>query len=154
MVYVGIAVASLVFMRHDLGFGTTLTLFVAVWAVDIGAYFTGRTLGGPKLAPRLSPNKTWSGLIGGIVAATLVLFAHALRHHGGFGTIGGALLSGATIAVLAQAGDLFESWLKRRAGVKDSGRLIPGHGGLFDRLDGLLAVAFANGLVMLFGMAS
>ena len=153
LIYVGIAVASLVFMRHGLGFGTTLMLFVAIWAVDIGAYFTGRTLGGPKLAPRLSPNKTWSGLIGGIIAATLVLFAHALRHHAGFGAIGGALLSGAMIAVLAQAGDLFESWMKRRAGVKDSGRLIPGHGGLFDRLDGLLAVAFANGVVMFFGLA-
>jgi phosphatidate cytidylyltransferase len=105
-----------------------------VWATDIGAYFAGRSFGGPKVAPKISPNKTWSGLIGGMVGALL---------------LGGALCSYAdlplhlalaspALAVIAQAGDFFESWMKRRAGVKDSGALIPGHGGVLDRLDGVV----------------
>jgi phosphatidate cytidylyltransferase len=147
--YVGLAVASLMVMRAT-GLGRTVVLFAAVWAVDIGAYFAGRTFGGPKLAPRLSPNKTWAGLIGGAIAATIVLFAFALKHHTGIGGLVPSIGKGVVIAVVAQAGDLFESWMKRRAGAKDSGRLIPGHGGLFDRVDGLLAVAFVNG-VMMFG---
>jgi phosphatidate cytidylyltransferase len=149
LVYVGGAVAALVLTRHLFGLGITATLLASVWAVDIGAYFAGRTFGGPKLAPRLSPNKTWSGLIGGAIAATVVLFAFALYHRAGIGALGISAAKGAAIAVLAQAGDLFESWMKRRANVKDSGRLIPGHGGVFDRVDGLLAVAFANGILIL-----
>jgi len=117
-------------------------IMLALWALsvviftDTGAFFVGRALGGPKLAPRFSPKKTWSGLIGGMIAATIV------------GAIVGkagnlpspTLWLGAPLAVLAQAGDLFESWLKRRAGVKDSGRLLPGHGGFLDRVDGAIPV--------------
>ena len=118
-------------------------------AVDVGAYFAGRAIGGPKIAPRISPSKTWAGLGGGAVLAALVAVAVELTDFGpaavpGYTTIsiGTAVLGGVLIAVLAQAGDFFESWMKRRAGVKDSGALIPGHGGLFDRLDGFLAVFF------------
>ncbi len=119
-------------------------------AVDVGAYFAGRTIGGPKIAPRISPSKTWAGLGGGMMAAALAAVAIELTDFGpaagapGYNalSIGFAVLAGALIAVLAQSGDFFESWMKRRAGVKDSGALIPGHGGLFDRLDGFLAVFF------------
>jgi phosphatidate cytidylyltransferase len=121
-----------------------------VIAVDVGAYFAGRAIGGPKIAPRISPAKTWAGLIGGALLAGLVGVAVELTDFGPAaapGTsalaIGAALVGGLLIAVLAQAGDFFESWMKRRAGVKDSGALIPGHGGLFDRLDGFIAVFFA-----------
>ncbi len=147
LIYVGGAVAALVLTREHHGLGATATLLASVWAVDIGAYFTGRALGGPKLAPRLSPNKTWSGLMGGAIGGAAIFIAYGWRHSAGAAAIPGALLGGAIVAVLAQAGDLFQSWMKRRAGVKDSGRLIPGHGGLFDRVDGLLAVAFVHGLV-------
>lgn len=149
LVYVAGAVFALVVTRELFGLGITTTLLASVWAVDIGAYFAGRTFGGPKLAPRLSPNKTWSGLIGGAVAATLVLCAFALYHRAGVDALGLSVAKGFAIALLAQAGDLFESWMKRRANVKDSGRLIPGHGGVFDRVDGLLAVAFVNGILIL-----
>ncbi len=135
----------------------------SVIATDTGAYFAGRAIGGPKIAPSISPSKTWAGLGGGIVGASLVLFlfivvmAFALsRLDGGAPSLQGmdwsfrltfaTIAIGALIAILAQSGDFFESWLKRRAGVKDSGRLIPGHGGLFDRVDGLLPIAFLLGL--------
>ena len=106
-------------------------------ATDIGAYFTGRIVGGAKLAPQISPGKTWAGLGGGVAAAAVV---------GGIGyifvpfpnKIYWAILLGMLIAIIAQMGDLFESWLKRRADVKDSGSLIPGHGGLLDRVDGMI----------------
>lgn len=126
--------------------GRTALFFVvlAVWATDIGAYAAGRTIGGPKLAPRLSPKKTWAGLVGGMTAAALVGVGVALAADG---PVVGAALLAALLAVVAQAGDLFESWSKRRAGVKDSGRIIPGHGGLLDRIDGLLAAAPALALV-------
>ena len=116
-------------------------ILAAVVATDVGAYFVGRSIGGPKLAPRISPGKTWSGLIGGALAAGLVFawFRSSDQYAGGALSL--AIL-GTAMGVVAQAGDLFESWLKRRAGLKDSGNLIPGHGGLFDRLDGMLAVLF------------
>ncbi|RYY38980.1 MAG: phosphatidate cytidylyltransferase, partial [Sphingomonadales bacterium] len=115
-----------------------------VWACDIGAYFAGRTIGGPKLMPSVSPNKTWAGLVGGVSAAAvfgLVLTMWGLP----------MLLALATpvLAVLAQAGDLYESHLKRRAGVKDSGSVLPGHGGVLDRLDGLVPVAPVAALLVL-----
>jgi phosphatidate cytidylyltransferase len=120
-----------------------------VIAVDVGAYFAGRAIGGPKIAPKISPAKTWAGLIGGALLAGLVGVAVELTDFGpaaapGTSTlaIGAALVGGVLIAILAQAGDFFESWMKRRAGVKDSGALIPGHGGLFDRLDGFVSVFF------------
>jgi len=119
-------------------------------AVDVGAYFAGRAIGGPKIAPKISPSKTWAGLGGGAALAALMAVGIELADFGpaagapGYDaiSIGFAVLAGAVIAVLAQTGDFFESWMKRRAGVKDSGALIPGHGGLFDRLDGFLAVFF------------
>ena len=135
--YVLVAVLSLIAIRDSAGFWPTLTLLASVWATDIGAYAAGRAIGGPKIAPAISPSKTWAGLIGGMVAATLVIgFAGGWRY---------AAL-GILVAVLAQAGDFFESWLKRRAGVKDSGATIPGHGGVFDRVDGLLPVAIVVGV--------
>jgi phosphatidate cytidylyltransferase len=125
-----------------------------VIAVDVGAYFAGRAIGGPKIAPKISPAKTWAGLIGGALLAGLVGVVVELSDFGPAaapGTsalaIGAALVGGVMIAVLAQAGDFFESWMKRRAGVKDSGALIPGHGGLFDRLDGFISVFFTLFLI-------
>jgi phosphatidate cytidylyltransferase len=125
-----------------------------VIAVDVGAYFAGRAIGGPKIAPKISPAKTWAGLIGGALLAGLVGVVVEFADFGPAaapGTsalaIGAALVGGVMIAVLAQAGDFFESWMKRRAGVKDSGALIPGHGGLFDRLDGFISVFFTLFLI-------
>ncbi len=129
---------------------TRLVIICAVIAVDSGAYFAGRAIGGPKIAPAISPSKTWAGLGGGIVGAALVL----LVAFPSFDPDGNllmrsivALLLGTGLAVLAQAGDFLESWLKRRAGVKDSGTIIPGHGGLLDRVDGLMPVAIVVGLL-------
>jgi phosphatidate cytidylyltransferase len=130
------------------GRATLLWVLAVVWATDIGAYAIGRTVGGPRLAPRLSPRKTWSGFAGGIVCAALAGAATAL----GFGRspILPVLLS-AGLAIVAQFGDLAESLAKRRFGVKDTSGLIPGHGGLLDRLDGLLAVIPAVALLTLIG---
>jgi phosphatidate cytidylyltransferase len=137
--YVGLPVLSLLLIRqqHDEGIVYALWTLALVWMTDIGAYFAGRAIGGPKLAPALSPNKTWAGLIGGVLLASL--FA-AFMHHA-YGLAWRLTLATPALAVAAQAGDLFESWMKRRAGVKDSGNLLPGHGGVLDRLDGLVPVA-------------
>ncbi len=122
-------------------------VFLVVWATDIGAYFVGRAIGGPKLAPSISPNKTISGLAGGVASAALLAGAWA-----SFVNLPSLLLwLAAPFAVLAQVGDLFESGLKRRAGVKDSGTWLPGHGGLLDRLDGLVPVAVLTAALMLAG---
>ncbi len=147
VVYVGLPILALLLIRrqHDPGpdLSTwpglifTLWTLALVWATDIGAYFAGRAIGGPKLAPAISPNKTWAGLIGGAVVATLF----GIAMHYAYGLPRRLTLATPLLAVLAQAGDLYESWLKRRAGVKDSGDLIPGHGGVLDRLDGLVPVA-------------
>lgn len=118
-------------------------LLGAVIATDVGAYFAGRTIGGPKIAPRISPSKTWAGLGGAMVATTALTFVVFAVTDGVPASFGEKLGLGLAMPVVAQAGDFFESWMKRRAGVKDSGSLIPGHGGLFDRVDGLLALAFA-----------
>lgn len=125
---------------------------------DTFAYFTGRAIGGPRIAPSISPSKTWAGLLGGMAGAALWLVLWVVAIDGGIAgprfelglalsaaNLGMAALLGAGLAVLAQAGDFFESWLKRRAGVKDSSKLVPGHGGVFDRIDGLLPVAIAVG---------
>ena len=168
-VYVLVAGIELALLRLLGGPFALLLVAGAVIATDIGAYFAGRTFGGPKIAPKISPSKTWSGLCGGMIAAGLALVLaflaegtlHGIRAWGWTAghalsyTLAGlspgwfllqALAGGALIAIVAQAGDFFESWMKRRAGVKDSGSLIPGHGGLFDRVDGLLAVSFVLGL--------
>ena len=129
-----------------------LAIVVAVIATDIGAYFAGRGIGGPKIAPRISPSKTWAGLAGGIVLAALMLAALAeLTAPGAVALRALATFAsaGALAAVVAQTGDFFESWMKRKAGVKDSSNLIPGHGGVFDRVDGLLSVSFAAGVLYL-----
>lgn len=135
-----------------------LVVVVSVIAVDVGAYFVGRTFGGPKIAPSISPSKTWSGLAGAVAAASVFYlglawyWAHIWRDLGvAYGRVRWetALLLGTATAIIAQSGDFFESWMKRRAGVKDSGRLIPGHGGVFDRTDGLIAVLFAIGIFSL-----
>ena len=118
-----------------------------VIATDVGAYFVGRNVGGPKLWPKVSPNKTWSGLAGGMTASAVALLLLSSPNSldrtiylVGFGFL---------VAIVAQAGDFLESRMKRLAGVKDSGKLLPGHGGLLDRLDGLLAVQFVQALLML-----
>jgi phosphatidate cytidylyltransferase len=129
------------------GFDLLIWLFLVVWSTDIGAYFAGRAIGGPKLAPSISPNKTIAGLIGGVLAATILagLWVYAMK-------LPATLLSLAPpLAVAAQLGDLFESGLKRRAGVKDSGTWLPGHGGLLDRLDGLVPVSVLTAGLMMAG---
>lgn len=160
LIYLGLACAMLLVLRDYGGyFFGTLMLLSTVWATDIGAYFVGRSIGGPKIAPAISPSKTWAGLIGGMSTAALVV---ALML-GGFhwhnegriilksGDIPFVLLAPA-LAVIAQAGDFLESWMKRKAGVKDSSNLIPGHGGLLDRLDGVIAVLFVLALAGWFGL--
>jgi len=145
LVYAGLPAAGLMFLRAQPdGLVWTLWTLAIVWATDIGAYFCGRAIGGAKLAPRLSPNKTWAGLFGGMAGAAVV--GAVIVAAGGLPHACYALAP--MLAVLAQIGDLFESWLKRRAGVKDSGRLLPGHGGALDRLDGVVPVAMmVSGLV-------
>lgn len=141
VIYVGTGVAGLLWLRELPGQGLALFLFamLAVWATDIGAYAAGRTIGGPKLAPRISPKKTWAGLIGGMLSAALVGWLVALLAGAAMPAL--ALVVGALSAVVGQIGDLFESAVKRRYNVKDSGHLIPGHGGILDRIDGLLVAA-------------
>lgn len=146
VIYVGAPVIALAVLRkqHD-GLLLTFWAMALVWACDSGAFFAGRAIGGAKLAPQISPNKTWAGFIGGLVAAGL--FGVALVWL--FGLPAPLAIATPFLAVLAQLGDLYESHLKRRAGVKDSGNLLPGHGGLMDRLDGLVAVAPAAALLIL-----
>jgi phosphatidate cytidylyltransferase len=142
ILYAGIAFLGPAVLRLDAQMGLTAVLFLAatVWSTDIFAYCVGRAVGGPLLWPRVSPNKTWAGvaggLIGGVAAGTLVAYASGIGRLGVVGVI--ALL----LSVLTQAGDLFESAVKRRFGAKDTSTLIPGHGGLMDRLDGFLVAAF------------
>jgi phosphatidate cytidylyltransferase len=143
MLYAAVALGSLWFWRGIDGARAIYILLAIVWCSDIGAYVVGRLVGGPRLAPRVSPGKTWSGAVGGLVAAI----------------IGGAVVSGmvslqstalaAVLGIASQLGDLGESALKRAYNVKDSGRLVPGHGGLLDRLDGLMAAAIVAGFVLL-----
>lgn len=136
---------ALLWLRSDAGtgLGDVLFLLAIVWASDIGAYLAGRLIGGPKLAPAISPGKTWSGAAGGLASAMVVgvLVARAMAQEGSAVAMPGTLLVAAMLSVASQLGDLLESALKRYYGVKDSSRLIPGHGGVFDRLDGVLAAA-------------
>jgi phosphatidate cytidylyltransferase len=126
------------------GFLAVIFLFAVVWTTDIVAYFAGRAIGGPKLMPQVSPNKTWSGALAGTLAAVVVavIFAEVAA----LAAFALAMLA-VILSVFAQAGDLFESFLKRRFGAKDSSRLIPGHGGLMDRLDGFVAAGIAAALI-------
>ena len=149
--YAAIFFASLWFLRRDPAFGFTVLvwIFAMVWAVDIAAYFAGRRVGGPKLWPAVSPNKTWSGAIGGtiggLIAGSIVIMVSGLMLRPMHAAIMLVLI------IVAQLGDLMESAVKRRFGVKDSGHLIPGHGGLMDRCDSLIAAAPA---ALLIGAAS
>jgi phosphatidate cytidylyltransferase len=138
-VYVAIPVLALLLIRNQPEFGIVETLWTLalVWMCDIGAYFAGKFIGGAKLAPVISPNKTWAGLIGGLILASLF----GAFMHWQYGLAMRLTLATPLLALLAQCGDLFESWLKRRAGTKDSGTIFPGHGGVLDRLDGLVPVA-------------
>lgn len=169
LIYVGLAVAMLLAFRAEPlpGWAMLMIVLLGVIFTDVGAYFAGRAIGGPKIAPAISPSKTWAGLGGGIVGASIAIalatwiytgpeFANAAGialDHGAAGSrwpeLPATLAGGALLAIVAQAGDFFESWMKRRAGVKDSGKLIPGHGGLFDRADGMIAVLFVLGLFSL-----
>jgi len=168
VVYIGVAAGLLAVMNDGHTSLFVYMVLVAVIATDIGAYFAGRSFGGPKIAPSISPSKTWSGLIGGALAAGLSISAllwligcrvamdNDCGNNEWWSDLRTSIPTGALIAVAAQAGDFFESWMKRRAGVKDSGKLLPGHGGLFDRVDGLLAVSFvvavcALGVVLAMG---
>jgi phosphatidate cytidylyltransferase len=140
VVYVSVPCLAVIWLRatSPLGFETVIWLVMVVCATDIGAYFAGTMIGGPKLAPTISPNKTWSGLLGGILCAAAVGAVTGLV----LGLVNILLLSviGAVVAAVAQSGDFFESFVKRRFDASDSSQLIPGHGGVLDRVDGLLAV--------------
>ena len=162
VVYIGGAALAMMVVRNgrqvlpfdpmQSGYGpleVLVAFILPIIAVDVGAYFAGRAIGGPKIAPKISPAKTWAGLGGGATLAAIVGVTVELTDFGPAALPGTSLLAlamaamtGVMIAVIAQSGDFFESWMKRRAGLKDSGQIIPGHGGLFDRLDGFLAVFF------------
>ena len=150
LLYVAIAAASLLWLRADpiSGRADVLFLLLIVWAGDIGAYLVGRWIGGPRLAPQISPGKTWSGAIGGLVVSVVtgLLAAHFLATPV---ALWQPALVAVALGIVAQAGDLLESIVKRVLAVKDSGNLIPGHGGLFDRLDGVLAAAPVAALLAL-----
>ena len=149
VLYAATALLAALALRRDETYGFTALMFVlvVVWVTDIGGYVAGRGIGGPKLWPRVSPKKTWAGALGGFGASLVVAAGFAL---GGAGRMLPLLLLGAGLTIASQLGDLFESAVKRRFGVKDSSQIIPGHGGLLDRLDGFVfavALAAAIGLV-------
>ncbi len=149
VLYIGIPAIAMVWLRGEAEFGraTMFWLLGVVWAMDTGGFVVGRAIGGPRLAPVISPNKTWAGLIGGLLFALIgALGAASWIELRGFWLF---IAATAALALVTQAGDLVESKIKRHFGVKDSGSLIPGHGGMFDRLDGLLAAAPALALLYL-----
>ena len=144
--YIALGAGSLLWLRQlnvlEDGYnGATVLIWVlcVVWATDIAAYFSGRAIGGPKLAPAISPGKTWAGLLGGMAAAAVIGGFFAIFKH--MPSFVGLFFLSALIAAVAQGGDLLESWIKRQCGVKDSGDLIPGHGGILDRVDGFVTAA-------------
>lgn len=148
--YVGLPCALFLWLRDRApeGLETILTLFSVIWAADIFAYFGGKLIGGPKIARGLSPNKTWSGIIAGVAAGALAGAACGAVFGAAGSMIGIWLALGALIAFTGLMGDLFESFLKRRFGVKDASRIIPGHGGVLDRIDGLMAATLLTGAVL------
>lgn len=147
VLYVSLPPIAFVVLRQDPHFGIAAILLVMlmVWAADTLAYFAGRIIGGPKLAPRISPKKTWAGMGGAMAGSAVAALGVGLAM--GLPGLWMLVLVAAILAVVEQAGDLFKSAMKRRYGVKDSGRLIPGHGGVIDRVDGLVAVATAAALI-------
>lgn len=146
--YAAAAEVTSVLVRLDQtsGFAALILILLVVWVTDIGGYFAGRGIGGPKLWPSVSPKKTWAGAIGGFAASLVISGGFAAF---GVGKVGPILLLGAALSVASQLGDLFESAVKRRFGVKDSSHIIPGHGGLLDRLDGYVAAVV---LAAIFGL--
>ncbi len=145
--YIGLPVAFLIILRNDtaLGLEAVIWLLLVVWATDVFAYFAGKSIGGPKLAPKASPNKTWAGLLGGIAGASIVgAVVAAVLNQESMAFL--AILSG-VLAVIAQIGDIAESAMKRHFNVKDSSSLIPGHGGVMDRVDGLVTVVALAGAI-------
>lgn len=148
LVYVGLPVWSMVALYETQHIKQLLILLALVWATDIAAYAVGKRYGKHKLWPSISPNKTIEGLLGAVFAAAVTGAAASFWSSFPTSIAQGAII-GAFIALIAQAGDLFESWLKRHAGVKDSGTLIPGHGGLLDRVDGLMFAAPAYSLLLM-----
>ena len=147
VIYAGALLIAPALLRSDPQWGLValLFLFATVWATDIFAFFCGRAIGGPLLWPRVSPKKTWAGAIGGLVGG--VAASVAVAYASGVGKLGIVGVMACVLSVLAQAGDLFESSVKRRFGVKDASHLIPGHGGLMDRLDGFIVAALAALLI-------
>jgi phosphatidate cytidylyltransferase len=150
--YIGLPALALFMLRqyHNHALWLVLLVFLSVWATDTGALFSGKLIGGPKLAPALSPNKTWAGSIGGLLCAAVTagILAALLK-----ATVFPAVVFAAVVSVSGQIGDLFESMVKRRRGHKDSGGLIPGHGGVLDRIDSILfAAPVASFLVLAAGM--
>jgi phosphatidate cytidylyltransferase len=149
VLYTGLPAVAILWLRGDepMGFVVVLFIFLVVWATDIAAFVSGRTIGGPKLAPNISPNKTWAGLAGGVAAGGVTAALFSLFTPGSPLTL---FLAGLVLGSIAQIGDLTESALKRKFGVKDASNLIPGHGGFLDRVDGVVTVAVAMALAALF----
>lgn len=143
VLYAGALLLAPIFLRRDPDFGllAIIYLFAIVWTTDSAAYFIGRAIGGPKLWPRVSPKKTWSGAIGGTLAATAI--GAAVIAYSQPTALAPVIVIGIVLSIVSQGGDLFESAVKRRFGVKDASNLIPGHGGVMDRLDGFLTAAVA-----------
>lgn len=150
VLYLAPPAIALIWLRSgEDGRGWTLMLLLVCWAADSAAFLTGNVLKGPKLWPRFSPNKTWSGFVGGLVAAAAAAAALTALMRTGAPSVSSAALIGLATGLATMGGDLWESMLKRRFGVKDSGDLIPGHGGLLDRVDGLMFAALAVGAARL-----
>jgi phosphatidate cytidylyltransferase len=147
LVYAATILIAPVLLRRDasFGFAAIMLLFVIVWLTDIAAYFAGRAIGGPKLMPRVSPKKTWSGAVGGTLAG--VVGAVGVAHMSSVASLAAVAGVALVISVVSQGGDLLESAIKRRFNTKDASQLIPGHGGLMDRLDGFVAAAVAGALI-------
>ncbi len=149
--YISWSVYILIQLVHE---GLTrffIWILVIIWASDTGAYFTGRFIGGPKLAPTISPNKTWSGFVGGCTVATIVGVLSGPYLQEFYKTPFSMAIVACILSLVSHMGDLLESWLKRYYDVKDTGTLLPGHGGVLDRLDSLLLVSFAAGLLLIIG---
>lgn len=146
--YVSIGIASIIWLYNIVWFPGLVWFLFVIWSVDVGGYAFGKTLKGPKLAPKISPNKTWAGLLGGMFLASLISFFLA-RYFGWRTPLNYALIA-AGLAVIEQIGDLVESYIKRKLDVKDSSNIIPGHGGVFDRIDGLIFAAPILVLLLIF----
>jgi phosphatidate cytidylyltransferase len=152
-IYIGLPAAVFLWLRDRApeGLETILALFAVIWAADIFAYFGGKLIGGPKVAEGLSPKKTWSGIMTGVLAGALAGYACGHLFRAGPELQTAWLAIGAMVAFTGLMGDLFESFLKRRFGVKDASRLIPGHGGVLDRIDSLMAATLLVGAALAFG---